>query len=81
MNIDKSRWQRVRFGDVVRLNTDRCADPATARIERYIGLEHIDTDSLRICRWGLVEDGTTFTNLFRPGQVLFVKRKKDINAR
>jgi type I restriction enzyme S subunit len=75
MNLDKSRWPRVRFGDVVTLNTDRCADPVAAGIERYVGLEHIEPEDLRIRRWGLVEEGTTFTNRFRPGQVLFGKRR------
>jgi type I restriction enzyme S subunit len=68
-------WARVRFGDVVRLNTDRCADPEREGIERYVGIEHIEPEDLRLRRWGLVADGTTFTNLFRPGQVLFAKRR------
>lgn len=75
MNIDKSSWQRVKFGDVVRLNTDRCADPISADVERYVGLEHIEPDDLHIRRWGSVEEGTTFTNYFRPGHVLFGKRR------
>jgi type I restriction enzyme, S subunit len=37
--------------------------------------QHIDSDDLRIQRWGLVEDGITFTSLFKPGQVLFGKRR------
>jgi len=71
----KPGWKRVKFGDVVRLNTDRYADPATAGIDRYVGLEHIEPEDLRIRRWGLVADGTTFTNRFQPGQVLFGKRR------
>ena len=75
MKFDESRWQRVKFGDVVRLSTDRCANPAAAGIERFVGLEHIDPADLRIRRWGLVEEGTTFTNHFLPGQVLYGKRR------
>ncbi len=71
----KPSWHWVSFGDVVKLNADRCANPAAAGIERYVGLEHIEPEDLRIRRWGLVEDGTTFTNRFRPGQVLFGKRR------
>jgi type I restriction enzyme S subunit len=44
-------------------------------IERFVGLEHIEPEDLRIRRWGFVADGTTFTNRFRPGQVLFGKRR------
>jgi hypothetical protein len=54
---------------------DRVADPAAAGVERFVGLEHIEPEDLRIRRWGLVAEGTTFTNLFRPGQVLFGKRR------
>jgi type I restriction enzyme, S subunit len=71
----KPGWRTVRFGDVVRLSTKRLSDPATAGIERYVGLEHIEPGDLRIRRWGLVADGTTFTTRFRPGQVLFGKRR------
>jgi type I restriction enzyme S subunit len=71
----KPGWTWVKFGDVVRLNTDRCADPAGNGIERYVGLEHIEPEDLRIRRWGLVAEGTTFTNRFQPGQVLFGKRR------
>lgn len=65
----------VKFGDVVHLNTDRVADPLAAGIERYVGLEHITPEDLHIHSWGLVAEGTTFTNYFKPGQVLFGKRR------
>ncbi len=68
-------WTRAKFGDVVKLNKARVADPAAEGIERYLGIEHIKPEDLRIRSWGLVADGTTFTNYFEPGQVLFVKRQ------
>ena len=71
----KDGWRRVSFGDIVRLNTDRVADPLAASIERYVGLEHITPEDLRIRSWGMVVEGTTFTNYFKPGQVLFGKRR------
>jgi len=71
----KPGWSWVKFGDVVKLNKDRSADPVADGIERYVGLEHIEPEDLRIRRWGLVADGTTFTSVFRPGQVLFGKRR------
>lgn len=71
----RERWTRVRFGDVVRLSTERCTDPAAAGIDRYVGLEHLEPGDLRIRSWGNVADGVTFTNRFRPGQVLFGKRR------
>lgn len=71
----KTTARRVRFGDVVRLCTDRSPDPAADGIERYVGLEHLEPGDLRVRKWGLVAEGTTFTNRFKPGQVLFGKRR------
>jgi len=73
--ISKAGWTRVAFGDVVRLSKVRVVDPEAAGIERVVGLEHIEPGDLRIRRWGDVADGTTFTTLFKPGQVLFGKRR------
>lgn len=68
-------WTKVAFGDVVRLCTERSSDPEADGFERYIGLEHLDPGELRVRRWGNLADGVTFTNVFRPGQVLFGKRR------
>lgn len=70
-------WTRVAFGDVVRQVKDR-VDPATAGIKRYVAGEHMDTDDLRIRRWGTVGDGylgPAFHMRFRPGQVLYGSRR------
>jgi type I restriction enzyme S subunit len=75
MRRSREGWTRVRFGDVVRLSTERCTDPLAQGIERYVGLEHLEPGDLRIRSWGNVADGVTFTNRFRPGQVLFGKRR------
>lgn len=71
----KSGWRRVGFGQVVRLNKDKSKDPEADGLERYVGLEHIEPGDLRVRSWGDVAEGTTFTNRFRPGQILFGKRR------
>ncbi len=71
----KPGWRRVKFGDVVQLSKARCADPLADGVERYVGLEHLEPGDLRIRSWGNVADGVTFTSVFRPGQVLFGKRR------
>ena len=71
----KKGWSRVAFGDVVRLCRERSSDPARDGIERYVGLEHLEPGDLKLRRWGNVSDGTTFTSVFRAGQVLFGKRR------
>jgi type I restriction enzyme S subunit len=71
----KPGWRRVKFGDVVRLSKERCANPLAEGVERYVGLEHLEPGDLRIRNWGNVADGVTFTSAFKPGQVLFGKRR------
>lgn len=71
----KPGWQRVKFGDVVRLNKETCTDPEAEGIERVIGLEHLEPGGLRIRSWADAGDGTTFTNRVRTAQVLFGKRR------
>ncbi len=68
-------WTTVAFGDVVQLSKERSSDPEADGYERYIGLEHIDPGELRVRRWGDIADGVTFANVFKPGQVLFGKRR------
>lgn len=73
----KSGWTRVAFGDVVRQVRDH-VDPSTADLERYVAGEHMDTNDLRIRRWGTVGDGylgPAFHMRFRPGQVLYGSRR------
>jgi len=60
---------------VVRLHKESSRDPAADGLERFVGLEHTEPGDLRIRSWGDVADGTTFANRFRPGQVLFGKRR------
>ncbi|WNB75941.1 restriction endonuclease subunit S [Methylomonas koyamae] len=74
MNL-KPGWSKVKFGEVVKLSKARCADPLAEGVERFVGLEHLEPGDLRIRRWGNVADGVTFTSLFKPGQVLFGKRR------
>ena len=73
--VNKANWARVAFGDLVRLSKERTKDPEADRYERVVGLEHIDPGDLRIRRWADIAEGTTFTSVFRPGQVLFGKRR------
>lgn len=44
-------------------------------VSRFIGLENIESDNLKISTWGNIADGTTFTKRFCKGDVLFGKRR------
>ncbi|MDF1690616.1 MAG: restriction endonuclease subunit S [Cycloclasticus sp.] len=68
--------QTVKFGDICREVKLTTKDPIADGYERYIGLEHLDSGSLKIKRWGMIaEDSPSFTRVFRKGNILFGKRR------
>lgn len=73
----KPGYRLVRFGDVVRQCKEK-ADPETSGLERYVAGDHMDTDDLRLRRWGEIGSGylgPAFHIRFRPGQVLYGSRR------
>lgn len=75
LNLDKSTWKRVAFGDVVSNVNITVRDPESVGIDRVVAMEHMDPGELKVQRWGSIEDGTTFTRRVTPGQTLFGKRR------
>ncbi|AGP77144.1 restriction modification system DNA specificity subunit [Alteromonas mediterranea 615] len=68
--------QTVKFGDICREVKLTTKDPIADGYERYIGLEHLDSGSLNIKRWGIIEeDNPSFTRVFKKGHILFGKRR------
>lgn len=71
-------WRCVKFGDVVDNMNETTRDPEAIGLDRVVGLDHIDPESLPLKRWDNLSDlheGTSFTRVFRAGQVLFGKRR------
>lgn len=50
LNLDKSHWKRVAFGDAIQNVTERI-NPAEADVDRYVGLEHLDPGVMTVQRW------------------------------
>ena len=71
----KPGWTRVAFGDVAVCVNDRIDKPVDAGVERYVGLEHLDSDSLVIRRWGSPAAVTATKLLFRKGDIIFGRRR------
>lgn len=69
----KPGWKTWRFDQIAQNITER-AEPTPADSAMYVGLEHIDTGSLRVRRWGSQTDliGTKFK--MRKGDILFARR-------
>lgn len=75
LSIDKSTWKKVTLGDVVKEVRETAKDLVAEGLERVVGLEHLDPESLHIKSWGSTADATTFTKKFRKGQMLFGRRR------
>ena len=74
LNIDKTGWEKVKFGDVCRQVNETARNLKKERITHLVGLEHIGSNDLHIRSWNTIERETTFTRKFIKGQVLFGKR-------
>lgn len=73
-NIDQSDWQSFRFDEIAQKISER-VDPATTDLEVYVGLEHLDPDSIHIRRKGKPTDVKGEKLRCYPGDVIFGKRR------
>ncbi len=65
----------MKLGDVAREVKITINNPLEEGLERYVGLEHLDPQELKIQRWGNIADGVTFNKKFCAGQILFGRRR------
>lgn len=68
-------WQKVRFDEIAAIVTDRIEKPIESGLKDYIGLEHLDTDCIRIKRFGSTEDVDATKFLCKKGDIIFGKRR------
>lgn len=73
-NLDKSTWQRLPFGEIAQSIGER-VDPTSTDLETYVGLEHIDPESIHIKRFGKREDVSGQKLRCYPGDVIFGRRR------
>lgn len=67
-------WQMVKFGDIAK-HISRRIEPTETDLEVYVGLEHLDPDSLKIKRHGVPSDVAGQKLLVNKGQIIFGKRR------
>jgi len=67
-------WQVVKFGEIARNISER-VNPSETNLDVYVGLEHLDPQSLRISRRGVPSDVKGQKLRVRPGQIIFGKRR------
>lgn len=68
-------WRKFRFDEMATMVIDRVDDPSKANVDRYVGLEHLDSDSLTIRRWGSPADVKATKLRFRAGDIIFGRRR------
>ncbi|WP_339935669.1 restriction endonuclease subunit S [Vreelandella glaciei] len=67
-------WQMVKFGDIAKHISMR-VEPSATDLDIYVGLEHLDPDSLKIKRHGVPSDVAGQKLLVKKGQIIFGKRR------
>jgi restriction endonuclease S subunit len=71
----KPGWRTWRFDQIAVNATDRVDDPSKAGVDYYVGLEHLDSNSLKIRRWGAPTDVEATKLRFRQGDIIFGRRR------
>lgn len=74
LNIDKTGWKSYRFDEFAQ-NISQRVEPKQTDLEIYVGLEHLDPDSLHIKRNGTPADVEGTKLKFYKGDVIFGKRR------
>ncbi|MBX3416188.1 MAG: restriction endonuclease subunit S [Pirellulaceae bacterium] len=72
-NLPKG-WRMVRFDELAQMVNER-VDPSNTDAEIYVGLEHLDPDSLKLRRWGTPSDVIGDKLQFRKGDIIFGRRR------
>jgi len=75
LNLDRSTWKRVAFGEAIDSITDRVDDPSEAGVDRYVGLEHLDPSVMTVQRWDSPDKVAAQKLRFLAGDVIFGRRR------
>ncbi len=70
----KSSWKVVMFGDIVQ-NIAVRVNPADAKTNVYVGLEHLDPSTIHLRQWGHPSDVSGQKLAFMKGDVIFGRRR------
>ena len=74
ITIDKTGWKKYRFDEMVQNISER-VEPSQTNLDVYVGLEHIDPDSLHIKRHGHPSDVEGTKLRFYKGDIIFGRRR------
>lgn len=71
----KSGWKVWRFDQMATNVNARIDNPSESGMTHYVGLEHLDADSLKIRRWGTPSDVEATKLMFKTGDIIFGRRR------
>ncbi|MFZ7221008.1 restriction endonuclease subunit S [Bordetella hinzii] len=71
----KPGWKVWRFDQIATNVNVRIDNPSESGMDHYVGLEHLDPDSLRIRRWGSPDDVEATKLVFKKGDIIFGRRR------
>lgn len=74
-DVASNGWRTFHFDEMATIVNDRVDDPSEANVDYYVGLEHLDSDSLTIRRWGSPNDVEATKLRFRSGDIIFGRRR------
>lgn len=72
--IDKSKWSKVRLGELAEEISERADNPAESEYERFVGLDHFVSGDLKIKKWQTTEGLVSAAKIFQKGDILFARR-------
>jgi len=67
-------WNKVKFGDIAE-NIAIRVDPSQVDTDIYVGLEHLDPESIHLKNWGHPSEVTGQKLAFKKGDVIFGRRR------
>lgn len=71
----KLGWKVWRFDQIATNVNVRIDNPSESGMEHYVGLEHLDSDSLKIRRWGSPDEVEATKLCFKKGDIIFGRRR------
>ncbi|MFN3790502.1 restriction endonuclease subunit S [Massilia sp.] len=71
----KPGWKIWRFDQMAANVNARIDNPSESGMKHYVGLEHLDADSLKIRRWGTPDDVEATKLMFKKGDIIFGRRR------
>src|SRR5205809_4148867 len=74
MKLDKSKWQKVKLGDVAFEYSKRVDKPNESGFDRFVGSANIERFDFRIKTWESTNDVGSSMKQFQSGDYLLVRR-------